>query len=1301
MLRSEPRLPGKMILMGAAAMTIAQLASGALGANANWTGLGNDGLWATGANWSATPAPGSGNNATFNSAGNGFTTIDLGAGVTLANVVYDTSSAASYTIGTSGSQTITVGNTSGFIVNAGVTNNQLVNATVSLGAGKDGSGYTFTNSSPTATITFAGGITSLGSTGTAGGKALAVTGVGNYVFSGVVSNGTASNTSITKSGTGRLTLTGTNTYTGGTTVTGGELLVDFSAAGAPTTHIINNTNPTGSALTLNGGTLNVKLSNSATANSQRFNGATFSTGTSAFRITQNGNTGGGTVVTLGGLTRSNNGTVDFTLPTTGTITTTSNSSSAYSGTNKVLVASGVAYATADATHWVVNNSGTFGTTSGSYVDDTFTASADINLTTNNAPAAFTVNTLRFNTPTTLTLNSSGNSVVTAGGILVTAAGTGSTIASGGAGAGLTSGTTAKEVVIHNYSSLSVAAPVVNNGASAVVLTHTGTGTTTFSAANTNTGGTIINSGTLKLGSGGALGGAAVTIRSAGTFDMGGQASNLASNVTNAGVITNTGSTAALTLGAAGNTNSGSITGNVNLVLGNTTATAATALAGTINPTGTITNNGGGSGSAAISGLIGSNVTSITQNSTTSNLTLTAPNQSNPFSGPVYVLAGQLSALGNAGANNPLGSGTVYLGANSGANDATLSFDQTGTVANPIIVQSGSTGTLALRAHNTSGGVSSTGLITLNNNLSFVTPTGQNGGNTYSGGITGTGNVTIALGSTAATSTGLTIQTGAVNFTGSITNSGTGTRGASISSAIGANVTSITQDSATSSLSLSGTNTSFVGPITIKAGTLSFSTTGASIGGGTSAIQLGTAGSADATLGVNGNLPYARAVSVNAGDGLRTLTMSGNSQFDGAITLGDDLRVQNTGGGVIQVRGGITGTGDVTLQTNSGNSGSTLTINTVGVNHVGRIINSGTVNAPATITSSVGANVTSLRQESAVSPFVLSGNNTNFAGTVYVTTGLMTATTSNSLNNNAIVANLGGTLRLDGAITTTIGGLDGSATGAVYGNPGTGTATMKLDGSGTYNFLGTISDDNNDAGAKILTLNKTGSGTQALGGTNTYTGATAVNGGTLLVNGSLAAGSAVTVGNNATLGGSGVVNGSVAINTGGKIAPGNSVDDLATGNLTLSTGTNYVWEINDATGVAGGGAGPTAGWDLLNINGTLTVSATEASPVTVNVVSLNGTAAGQAANFNPNLSYQFLIADATSSITFNPLAFSLVTSGFANTNNGAWSLVRGDDSSITLGDSSQLYVKYTAVPEPATLGALALGAMGLLRRRRAC
>jgi autotransporter-associated beta strand protein len=185
-----------------------------------WDGS-TDGAWATTSNWLTDPAavPGAGETATFSldaATVNNNTTIDLGAGVTIGAILFDTSAAAAYTLGSGavGSQTLTLGTTGNAItLNSTVANNQLINASLGLTVTRTASNpstyYAVTNNSATNTLTVAGGI----SASTAGVKVLHVTGAGNGAISGSISSGTG-NVSLFKTGTGTLTLSGGATFSG-------------------------------------------------------------------------------------------------------------------------------------------------------------------------------------------------------------------------------------------------------------------------------------------------------------------------------------------------------------------------------------------------------------------------------------------------------------------------------------------------------------------------------------------------------------------------------------------------------------------------------------------------------------------------------------------------------------------------------------------------------------------------------------------------------------------------------------------------------------------------------------------------------------------------------------------------------------------------------------------------------------------------------------------------------------------------------------------------------------------------------
>ena len=209
-------------------------AQGAWAANATWNGT-SDGTWATAGNWSTSSVPGTGNTATFNNAGAGHTTLDLGGGVTIAGILFDTVNAAAYTIGTGGvgNQTLTLNDAGGITLNGPVVNNQLVNANLTLGTATAGS-YGVTNSAASANLTLAGTVQG-GPSGVGAAKTLMIAGPGNATISGLIANGGASSVSLAKSGAGTLIVTGTNTYTGNTTAGGGVLRADYGTGVVSTT----------------------------------------------------------------------------------------------------------------------------------------------------------------------------------------------------------------------------------------------------------------------------------------------------------------------------------------------------------------------------------------------------------------------------------------------------------------------------------------------------------------------------------------------------------------------------------------------------------------------------------------------------------------------------------------------------------------------------------------------------------------------------------------------------------------------------------------------------------------------------------------------------------------------------------------------------------------------------------------------------------------------------------------------------------------------------------------------------------
>ena len=341
---------------------------------------------------------------------------------------------------------------------------------------------------------------------------------GTGEIAGAIINGSGT-TSLAKAGTGMWTLSGASTYTGTTYVLAGTLGLNFSAATAPVTNIINNS-ANSSALTLNDGTLSLtgKASN---INSQRFNGLTALAGSSAIALDANSATS--LVLTLGALTRAaqGGGTVDFTLPTgtqnaTNGVTTTSTTFL----NNNVLThaVNGTAFATVGGNDWAtLNGTGNIvgysslhayttttaaGTTAANYANFNIDADSSAGL----LDGVITPNTLRFNSAAANTVTlAAGNNIIGAGGILVSSAvGSNASTITGGT---LQGSTTGKDLVViqNNPSDGLTIDSVIANNASTTSLTKSGPGTLTLggSTANTYSGVTFANAGTLLLNKSGS------------------------------------------------------------------------------------------------------------------------------------------------------------------------------------------------------------------------------------------------------------------------------------------------------------------------------------------------------------------------------------------------------------------------------------------------------------------------------------------------------------------------------------------------------------------------------------------------------------------------------------------------------------------------------------------------------------------------------------------------------------------------------------------------------------------------------
>ena len=251
---------------------------------------------------------------------------------------------------------------------------------------------------------------------------------------------------IASAGTLVLNPAAVETYSGTTTVNGGALSLNFANLSTPTNLI-----GSGSALTLGGGTLAVSNQAGAVATSQSFAGLALNAGSSAISVSSAGNTNAASTLALGAITRNAGGTVNFALPATGAITTTTaNTATTILG----------GWATVGGATWATSASNGSspgaigGVPASAYTMNAFAAGSDTMLTGFFAIPSDTtsINSLTFNAPGSYVQAKDLNGdtlTIASGGILVTPA-----TSTGGAttGSSLTINTTngTNELVINQY-----------------------------------------------------------------------------------------------------------------------------------------------------------------------------------------------------------------------------------------------------------------------------------------------------------------------------------------------------------------------------------------------------------------------------------------------------------------------------------------------------------------------------------------------------------------------------------------------------------------------------------------------------------------------------------------------------------------------------------------------------------------------------------------------------------------------------------------------------------------------------------
>ena len=190
--------------------------------------------------------------------------------------------------------------------------------------------------------------------------------------------------------------------------------------------------------------------------------------------------------------------------------------------------------------------------------------------------------------------------------------------------------------------------------------------------------------------------------------------------------------------------------------------------------------------------------------------------------------------------------------------------------------------------------------------------------------------------------------------------------------------------------------------------------------------------------------------------------------------------------------------------------------------------------------------------------------------------------------------------------------------------------------------------------------------------------TIANAAGLTLNSTNAVSGVCTVNAGAFLLGAGRLNGGTLI-LNGAIAPGVGVGQFTSGAQTWNGGAGYNWELNNATG------GPGSGWDLLSLTTGqgVNLQATNGTPFSVRLITLNGTTPGLAANFSKTNSYTWTIAVATNATVTNFTADKFVIDATQFSND-----ISGGTFSVELA-GSELHLKFTAAPTQLTVSSASL------------
>jgi fibronectin-binding autotransporter adhesin len=820
----------------------------------------------------------------------------------------------------------------------------------------------------------------------------------------------------------------------------------------------------------------------------------------------------------------------------------------------------------------------------------------------------------------------------------------------------------------------------------LALTKLGAGTLTLSGTNTYTGTTEVSGGVLALSGSGTLGNGAALTMSGGQLNLGTLsrtvgavsvsaasasgdtilngsltgASYAASNTTGNAII----SANLLVNGSAGFTKTGAgnatlsgvntFTGNVSLGISSGTLriTNSNALG---SGTKTVTNNSASTGSPGQSNLLELDSNGGLDISLASTITF----QTSGANGVILNTAGDNTingdismTVGNGNTKIISNGGTLKLAGNISAGAVSRVLDLAGSSignnefsgvlsngSTPSLLKSGAGKWILSKANTFQGTTTITGgtlALTHNQALQFsALNTDFTGGGTLNltgvntptiGGLSGTGNMALSANVTSLT---LNPQSGSVSYSGSISG---GTGLALAKSGAGTQVLS-------NSNSYSGTTTITNGYLNIAHNSALGSTSGISVvGTNSAALQL-----ADG-ITVTGKTISISGYGTNVRGALQVAADS-SAEWAGSVLLGSgDSRIGAMSNGTLTINGGITD-----------GTGTSLVISADATN--GKVM--------------------------------VSGIN-NYTGSTQIIRGTLALGADNSLPTGTILNVHSGGSVSDAAIfdlnnhNQQVAGLTRGAAG------GTATVTNSSGTTKTLTISNTVDYSYDSAITGNLALVKDGAAKQTLSATSSYTGDTTVSDGIL------------------ALSGSGSINSSAVI------------DVQNSGTLNI-TGVTTSTSIGSATAQTLKGLGSVdLGTKTLNIGGSGTL-APGASPGTLDFIASVGGKLG----FDSGSIIAFELGTSSDLISFNSAGDWLTGSGnatlaltqvsgfsyantytiFQNVSTTGFTLasITGyDDAGYTANfvqSGSDYNLSFTAVPEPSIAVLTALGACGFAFRRR--